>query len=254
MNGRLPTMTLGPKTQARRGWPDLRGRVVFAAAVLAAAWVVRDYRGWVALGPGGLPHTPRGWLTMAVLRAQAWRFDPFDTTGLTGTGHLTGPLPARPGLRPKVAHYPIPHRQLDQFPDPEFTSTLTIASFVATRPTLTVRKSFFEKHNDAAFAAPGLPIHADGRVSGGEFGHIHTDGSLHVVLTPADAANAIEHRWGQLHPAEGRAAGLPPTYVMLYAPRNPDEVAVAEQLLDAAAAHMTANQQDSVRSLLGEGR
>jgi len=153
-----------------------------------------------------------------------------------------------------VAHYPIPHRQLDQFPDQDFTPTLTVASFVATRPTLTVRQSYFEKHNDAAFPAPGRPIHADGQVSGGEIGHIHADGSLHVVLDPADAAQAIEHCWGQLHPAEGRAAGLPPTYVLLYSPRNPDEVAVVEQLLDAAAMHMTANHQASVRSRSGGDR
>lgn len=222
-----------------------------AAAVLAIAWVVRDYRGWVALGPGGLPHTPRGWLTMAVLRARAWRFDPFDTTGLAGAGHLADPLPVRPGPRPRVAHYPIPHRQLDQFPDPEFAPTLTIASYVASRPTLTVRQSHFEKHNDAAFA---VPVHADGRVSGGEIGHIHADGSLHVVLAPADAAQAIEHRWGQAHPAEGRAGGLPPSYVLLYAPRDPAEVAVVEQLLDAAATHMTADDQASVRSRPTEGR
>ena len=156
----LPAMTREPKTQARRGGSDPRGRVVLAAAVLATGWVVRDYR----------------------------------------TGHLTGP------------------------------------------------------HNDAAFPAPGRPIHADGQVSGGEIGHIHADGSLHVVLDPADAAQAIEHCWGQLHPAEGRAAGLPPTYVLLYSPRNPDEVAVVEQLLDAAATHMTANHQASVRSRSGGDR
>jgi hypothetical protein len=218
----------------RRGRP---GWAALAAAVLAA-WVVRDYRGWVALGPGGLPHTPRGWLTMTALRARTWRVDPFDTTRWSGTGHLTGPLPVRPGPRPKVARYPIPHRQLDQFPGPEFTSTLTIASFVATRPALTVRRSHFEKHNDAAF---GRPAHEDGRASGGEIGHVHADGSLHVVLAAADAAQAIENRWGQAHPAEGRAAGLPPAYVLLYAPRTPDEAAVAERLLDAAAAHMTTN-------------
>jgi hypothetical protein len=104
---------------------------------------------------------------------------------------------------------------------------------------LTVRRSHFEKHNDAVFAAPGLPVHGDGQASGGEIGHLHADGSLHVVLAAADAAQAIENRWGQAHPAEGLAAGLPPAYVLLYAPRTPDEVAVAERLLDAAAAHMT---------------
>src|SRR5882757_1897368 len=239
-------MTLEREKEARRSWPGLWARAALAGIVLAGAWVARDYRGWVALGPGGLPHTARGWCTMAVLRARAWRFDPFDTTGLTGGGHLTGRLPERSGPRPKVAHYPIPHRQLDQFPDPQFTSALTIASFVATRPALTMRQSYFEKHNDAAFASPEFPVHADGRISGGEIGHIHADGSLHLVLAPADAAQAVEHGWGQLHPAEGRAAGLPPTYVLVYSPRDPGEVAVAERLLDAAAAHMTAGLLGSV--------
>jgi len=247
-------MNLGRDTQARGGWGGRWGRVALAGAVLAAAWVVRDYRGWLALGPGGLPHTARGWLTTAVLRARTWRVDPFDTTGSTGTGHLTDPVPERAGPRPRVAHYPIPHRQLDQFPDSGFASTLTIASFVGTRPTLTMRQSYFEKHNDAAFAAPDCPVHADGRVSGGEIGHVHADGSLHVVLAPADAAAAIEHGWGQLHPAGGRAAGLPSHYVLVYAPRNPDEVAVVERLLDAAATHMTGNQASSVGTLSGEDR
>jgi hypothetical protein len=245
-------MTLGSKLQARRGWSGPWVRVVLTAVVLAAAWVVRDYRGWVALGPGGLPTTARGWLSMAVVRARVWRVDPFDTTRLTGTGHLAAPLPVRPGPRPQVAPYPIPHRQLDQFPAPGFTSPLTIASFVATRPTLTMRQSYFEKHNDAAFAAAGLPIHADGQVSGGEIAHIHADGSFHVVLAPADAAQAIEHRWAELHPAAGRAAGAPPAFVLVYAPRNPDEVTAVEQLLDAAATHMTAKQQTPMHALSGD--
>ena len=114
-----------------------------------------------------------------------------------------------------------------------------------------VRRSHFEKHNDAAFIAPGAPIPADGRVSGGEIGHIHADGSLHAVLASADAAQAIDHRWGELHPLAGRAAGLPGTYVLLYAPRNPEEDVVAERLLDAAAAHMTANHHTTGRTRSG---
>jgi len=115
-----------------------------------------------------------------------------------------------------------------------------------------VRQSYFEKHNDAAFVAPELPVHADGQVSGGEVGHIHADGSLHVVLAPADAAVAIDRGWGQLHPAVGRAAGLPATYVLVYAPRNADEVKVVERLLDAAAAHLTASQPASAQAASGE--
>jgi len=219
------------------------GRVVLAgAAALSAGWAVLDYLRWRALGPGGLSPTPRGWLIMSVLRIRAWRVDPFDTTGWNGSGQLAGPLPERPGSRPTVARYPIPHRQLDQYPDPHFTSGLTIASFVAARPTLSCGRSYFEKHIDAAFAAPGSPIHPDGEVSGGEIGHIHADGSLHVVLAPADAAHCIDARWGELHPLAGRAVGLPDQYVLLYSPRDPNEVAVIEELLDAAAKHMTADQ------------
>lgn len=214
-----------------------------AAAVLTAGWSVLDFRAWRALGPGGLPSTPRGWLIMLVLRIRAWRVDPFDTTAWSRNGHLTGPLPVLPGPRPTVAPYPVPHRQLDQHPDPHFASGLTIASFVAARPTLTCGRSYFETHIDAAFAAPGSPIHADGEVSGGEIGHIHADGSLHVVLAPADAAQCIDSGWGELHPLAGRAMGLPGTYVLLYSPRDPNEVAVIERLLDAAAKHVTTVKQ-----------
>jgi Family of unknown function (DUF5519) len=178
---------------------------------------------------------------MTVLRIRVMRVDPLDTTGWAGTSYLSGPLATRPGSRPVVAPYPIPHRQIDQHPGRQFTPSLTIASFVASRPDLTCARSYFETHIDAAFAAPGRPIHVDGRVSGGEIAHIHSDGSLHVVLAPADAAQAIDKRWGELHPLAGRTRGLPATYVLLYAPRNPDEVAVVERFLNAAAAHMTAD-------------
>jgi Family of unknown function (DUF5519) len=141
-----------------------------------------------------------------------------------------------------VARYPIPHGQLDQLPDPHFTPSLTIASFVAARQALTRRHSYYEKHNDAAFVAVGSPIDADGEVSGGEIGHIHADGSLHVILSLADASQAVGNQWGELHPPAGRAAGLPRTYVLLYAPRDSREEAVSERLLDAAAAHMITNQ------------
>jgi len=71
---------------------------------------------------------------MTVPRIRAWRVDPLNTTGWTGTGHLNGPLAVRPGSRPTVAPYPIPHRQFDQHPDRQFTPSLTIASFVAPDP------------------------------------------------------------------------------------------------------------------------
>jgi hypothetical protein len=57
---------------------------------------------------------------------------------------------------------------------------------------LTCDRSYFEKHIDAAFAAPGSAIHTDGEISGGEIAHIYGDGSSHAVLARADASQAID--------------------------------------------------------------
>ncbi|GAK64017.1 uncharacterized protein PAN0_004c2226 [Moesziomyces antarcticus] len=100
------------------------------------------------------------------------------------------------------------------------------------------------------------------------------DSSLHVTLHPHDAALVVELGWGELHPLAGfpsysgfwigwpawlarwrpklparwwsnssvpqqgtatKAMGLPPTYCLVYAPRDNDEAQVVLHILDAAA-------------------
>jgi len=39
-----------------------------AVAALAGTWARRDYRAWLALGEGGLPLNPKGWLITSYLR------------------------------------------------------------------------------------------------------------------------------------------------------------------------------------------
>lgn len=104
------------------------------------------------------------------------------------------------------------------------------------------------------------------------------DGSVHCILHPQDAALVIEKGWGELHAlagcpsysgfwfgwpswlvtrpgqarwwswsipegsklaSSGAKKGLPPTYCMVYAPRDEDELKVVEAILQAAVAFAT---------------
>jgi hypothetical protein len=70
---------------------------------------------------------------------------------------------------------------------------------------------------------------------GTEFAHLHgpEDGSLHMAL-PADVARqAIDRGWAELHPL-ARAGRLPETLVMVYGPRDSDELETVWSLVTAS--------------------
>lgn len=80
-----------------------------------------DYRGWLALGPGGLPHNPLGWLIQSLLRIPSSRnvrdATPYDkeisNSELEKTSFLEGRLPAYGEKSPKTGKWVVPHRQLE---------------------------------------------------------------------------------------------------------------------------------------------
>ena len=66
--------------------------------------------------------------------------------------------------------------------------------------------------------------------------HIHRgEGSAHGIFSWTDAVMIIEKGWGEMHGLSGQALGLPHSYLMIYAPRNPKEVEVVSMLARAAA-------------------
>jgi hypothetical protein len=75
----------------------------------------------------------------------------------------------------------------------------------------------------------------------GEFAHLHPppDLSVHVALPPPDADAAVAAGWGEPHPAARRGL-IPSGVVMLYAPRDNDELDVVARLVEAAWAHAAA--------------
>jgi hypothetical protein len=67
---------------------------------------------------------------------------------------------------------------------------------------------------------------------GQEFAHMHPlpDQSLHITLPERRAREAIRAGWAEFHPlVEG--GQLPPTVVMVYAPRDEAELAVVSDLV-----------------------
>ncbi len=81
-----------------------------------------DYQAWYALGAGGLPHNPVGWLVQSVLRLRASSnvrdsscYDgAIASSELERTSFLDGQLPAWTGNVPKTGKWAAPHRQLEQ--------------------------------------------------------------------------------------------------------------------------------------------
>ena len=73
----------------------------------------------------------------------------------------------------------------------------------------------------------------------GEFAHLHPsyDGSLHLTL-PADlAADLVTRGWGRMHPWAGTR--LSPGFVMVYGPRDDEELDTVQSIVAASHAYAT---------------
>lgn len=212
------------------------------ATGIIVIWVFVDYRRWTALGKGGLPHTISGWVMMT-----RFRLKKRETTSVGMYDSQIGSpddvswlkdLPARIGPRPRTAVYPVPHRQLDQKPSAEIRrlQDKMFDDYVAKRGQFVCYEvSNYERHNNALFVRKDQIASAIGEVTHGEVAHVHeSDGSMHMIFSPSDAKKVIEKGWGERHPLTGVYPGIPETYLMIYAPRDSEEVATVQQLVRAA--------------------
>ena len=144
-------------------------------------------------------------------------------------------LPVRSGPRPATTPG-MPHMQLDQQPTDEGIRQ-RLAERVFSLPAVSEAPSGISVPGARALlldrATAAGP--AEAFFIGGEFAHIHpgADHSLHVCL-PADlAAAACQAGWAEPHPLVASGA-LPPTLVMLYAPRDEHELEVVVMLVGDA--------------------
>jgi Family of unknown function (DUF5519) len=148
---------------------------------------------------------------------------------------MPSPLPTRVGARPRTTPT-NPHTQLDQQPT-DLRWVEQLAERVFALPGVVEEPS--------RISVPGARalILAPGEAAGPpeaflidrEFAHLHPapDHSLHAMLRTETVAEAVAAGWAEPHPAALRGL-IPPTAVMLYAPRDTAELEVIETLVRAS--------------------
>jgi hypothetical protein len=141
----------------------------------------------------------------------------------------------RPGPRPE-ATLQTPHKQVDQQPaDARFCDAIIDAALtwlhVGTGPSgISV-----EGARALMLNANGPSGPEDSYLVGREFAHVHAGGdfSLHATLRVALATAAIGAGWAEQHVLV-QSGQVPPTVVMLYAPRDDEETTVILRLVRAS--------------------
>jgi len=127
-----------------------------------------------------------------------------------------------------------PHTQLTQNAPLDLQER--VFALASALPGVVVGPSLVSVPGARAFHLPAATTAVPGAfMVGREFAHIHPpgDGSLHVVLPPGVVEQAIERGWAERHPLAGRF-GLPANIVMVYGPRDENELKVVEDLVRAS--------------------
>ena len=140
--------------------------------------------------------------------------------------HLAGgELPEREGPRPQVSTK-TPQEQLTQNSPPAMQDALFAR--LSALPGVTSQPSAISVPGARAFAVRdgAGPQEAFLVPAAGEFAHLHPshDGSLHVALPPAMAADVVTKGWGVAHPLAGLR--VTPGMVMVFGPRSEPELEV----------------------------
>ncbi|MFE9320557.1 luciferase family protein [Nocardia sp. NPDC052278] len=140
-------------------------------------------------------------------------------------------LPRRSGDRPHTRAV-NPHQQLSQLAPPDLQEALwsrmtTLNGVLLGRSGVSLPDTRALHLRPTIAKGPG-----EAYLVGTEFAHLHgyDDGSLHICLPKDIAAEAIAQGWAELHPM-ARQRFLPQTLVMVYGPRDLDELEVIWRLV-----------------------
>jgi hypothetical protein len=146
-------------------------------------------------------------------------------------------LPIRAGERPRTTPT-NPHTQLDQQPiDSRWTDELARRVFALTG-VVEEPSRISVPGARALVLAPGEAIGPpEAFLIDREFAHLHPapDHSLHAMLPVDVVTEAVATGWAEPHPVALRGL-IPPTAVMLYAPRDEAELDIIERLVGASHA------------------
>ena len=145
-------------------------------------------------------------------------------------------LPRRSGSRPATTPT-NPHTQLDQQPTGGEQRELLAARVFALAGVVERPSLISVPGARALWLSDGAAGPAEAFMVGNEFAHLHPepDQSLHAMLPPGLAVEAVEAGWAEQHPVARRGL-IPANAVMLYAPRDDAEREVVEMLVRASHA------------------
>jgi phospholipase/carboxylesterase len=149
-----------------------------------------------------------------------------------------GVLPHRTGSRPQVS-WSIPQQQKSQSAPGELQEQLF--ERIRDLPGVSTSESHISVPGARAFVVADRsgPEGAFLVPQVGEFAHLHPeyDGSLHLALPAPLAADLVAQGWGSPHPWAGTR--LAPGFVMLFGPRNTDELETVVAIVTVAHAMVT---------------
>lgn len=153
-----------------------------------------------------------------------------------------GKVPERPGSPPNIVRWTLPQRQLTQ-PITKgaleelsnlmqtFATTSPYSEYIETRPSKTEGGT-----GPAIYVKPDVKtINPVAHKIFYEVAHVHPkENSLHVYVSPTDAKTVVSRGWGQRFPVTWLA---PPSWIMVYAPRDETELEVIKEIVRAAICH-----------------
>ncbi|KAF8207632.1 hypothetical protein K438DRAFT_1575800 [Mycena galopus ATCC 62051] len=228
-------------------------RIVLLAGIAAvgAPWAIDNYRKFLALGKSGLSALgPLGWiiaLTLTTFGRETTSTEEYEKA-VPEERWLEIPVERR-GSRPNMGWHCVPHRQIDRMSLDEIAKRLDaiFEKRATANPNLVETKlSPHERTIPAMVIHPDIPApHKDAVQGLREIAHVHPiDHSMHVILSPADSKTAVDLGWAERHPLSGvsRFVPLPNTYLLVYAPRDEEELAVVERILVASMGYMTGSR------------
>lgn len=199
--------------------------------------------------PGG-----HGLTVGTVRRLAAWLGERFVHLGSEGPAPVgvptdlkwdlvdSGRLPRREGTAPEVS-WDIPQQQRSQNAPAHLQEQLF--AVVGALDGVHSGPSLISVPGARAFTLPdgAGPDSAYLVPEAREFAHLHPayDGSMHLALPPAHAADLVAHGWGVPHPWAGTrlAAG----FVMLFGPRTDDELTTVAAVVATAHAYATGRRR-----------
>ena len=163
-----------------------------------------------------------------------------------------GKVPERSGATPHITRWTLPQRQsLEPITKAAlaelnnlmqtFASTAPFSEYIETRPSKTEGGT-----GPAIYVKPDVKtINPVAHKIFYEVAHVHpADHSLHVYVSPRDAKTVVGRGWGQRFPVTWLA---PPSWIMVYAPRDERELEVVKEIVRAAVCHAVGMEVSDVK-------